>query len=216
MFFEEKHIRFREDIYKACLPLWTSEFKNLWNSEDSETIKTCKIHTNTDVDLDLDYSHIGDVGMQAFSSALASGALASLEMLRLRGNQIGDAGMQAFSSAIAGGALADLTHLDLSYNQIGDVGMQAFSSAIAEHGALADLTDLELAYNHIGDAGIEALSDALATGALASIMEINLNYNFGLPEMRQQMRDVAATRGIHVNIRRCRSASLILMQPRSY
>jgi len=49
--------------------------------------------------------------MQAFSSALAGGALASLRTLNLYENQIGDVGMQAFSLALAGGALANLEEL---------------------------------------------------------------------------------------------------------
>jgi len=58
--------------------------------------------------------------MQAFSTALASGALASVTTLRLYNNQIGDVGMRAFSTALAGGALASVTTFTLHLNQISD------------------------------------------------------------------------------------------------
>jgi hypothetical protein len=59
--------------------------------------------------------------MKAFSSALSSGALASLQTLSfgdayLGGNNIGDEGMKAFSSALSSGSLASLQSLFLYNN----------------------------------------------------------------------------------------------------
>ena len=51
--------------------------------------------------------------------------------LGLSDNSIGDEGMMAFASAIASGALANLANLDLDFNEIGDDGIKAFSTAIA-------------------------------------------------------------------------------------
>ena len=117
---------------------------------------------------------IKNADMKHFSTAIASGALASCTTLDLSMNQIGDAGMQVFSTAIAGGALASCDELYLHSNQIGDVGMQAFSTALAG-GALADLYILTLGGNQIGDQGMIAFSGALATGALASLMSIQVD-----------------------------------------
>ena len=58
--------------------------------------------------LTLGSNKIGDAGMQAFSSALADGALASCQYLNLGSNNIGDGGMEAFSGALATGAMAQL------------------------------------------------------------------------------------------------------------
>jgi hypothetical protein len=61
-------------------------------------------------------NQIGDEGMEAFSTAISSGALASLEVLYFYDNQIGDEGMKAFSTAISSGALASLQELYLHKN----------------------------------------------------------------------------------------------------
>ena len=47
------------------------------------------------------------------------GALRNLEMLWLKGNQIGDDGMKAFSTAIASGALASLMTLYVDDGRLG-------------------------------------------------------------------------------------------------
>ena len=46
--------------------------------------------------------------MEAFSGALATGALASCQTLNLGFNKIGDGGMEAFSGALATGAMPQL------------------------------------------------------------------------------------------------------------
>eukprot|EP00966_Prymnesium_polylepis_P185703 4304531-Prymnesium_polylepis.1 len=76
--------------------------------------------------------------MNAFSTALASGAMAHVTILRLDSNQIGDKGTDSFSTALASGAMAQLNGLDLGGNQIGDEGMNSFSVALAS-GALPAL-----------------------------------------------------------------------------
>ena len=73
---------------------------------------------------------IGDDGMEALVSRIASGAMAQLEILVLGGNQIGDEGMKSFSTALASGAMAQLKELNLYKNQIGDEGMKSFSTAL--------------------------------------------------------------------------------------
>ena len=59
------------------------------------------------------------------------GALPSLNLLALNNNQIGDVGMQAFSTALGGGALASLEGLDLAANKIGDAGCTALAEVCA-------------------------------------------------------------------------------------
>ena len=109
--------------------------------------------------LRLNRNQVGDVGMQALASAVASGAMA-LEWLDLNSNQIGDAGLAALARAITpvsaggSGALASAkvcayrpralswysrtVHLDpwqvvmLDSNRIGDAGISKLASALAE------------------------------------------------------------------------------------
>ena len=47
--------------------------------------------------LNLAENKIGDKGLEAFSAALASGAMAQLRVLRLGSNKIGDKGLEALS-----------------------------------------------------------------------------------------------------------------------
>jgi hypothetical protein len=107
-------------------------------------------------------NQIGDVGMQAFSTALAGGALASLTRLYLDNNQIGDKGLEAFSGALATGALASVTDLRLWGNQIEDEGMKAFSAALAT-GALASIRFIDLDYNQATEMGKTAMRDVAET-----------------------------------------------------
>ena len=81
-------------------------------------------------DLNLSSRDISSSHMSEFSSAVASGALASLEELDLNDNQICEEGMKLFFTAVSSGALASLTFLRLDENQIGDTGMIAFADAI--------------------------------------------------------------------------------------
>ena len=60
-----------------------------------------------------------------------------MQGIALNGNQIGDVGMQAFSTALAGGALAKCQKLILGENVIGDAGMEAFASACASGNSAA-------------------------------------------------------------------------------
>ena len=60
---------------------------------------------------------------------LAIGALANLEGLVFNRNQIGDVGIQAFVSAVANLALPRLRVLSLGANRIGDAGMTALAAA---------------------------------------------------------------------------------------
>jgi hypothetical protein len=122
------------------------------------------------------YAVNADDGIKAFSTAISSGALASLKELYIWGNRIGDEGMKAFSTALSSGALGSLQELYLDCNQIGDEGMKAFSSALSS-GALASLTKLDLDQNKIGDEGMKAFSTALSSGALASLKELSLSGN---------------------------------------
>ena len=80
-------------------------------------------------------NQVGDEGIKAFASAIASGALGSCQVINLRSNNIGEAGMQAFSDAIRSGALGLCTTIYLGENKIGDVGMQALATAVSS-GAL--------------------------------------------------------------------------------
>ena len=89
---------------------------------------------------------IGDGGMQAFASAVASGYLANLKVLNMNENKIGDEGMKAFAGAM--GSLGKLKTLDIRFNQIGDDGMVAFTGGMA---SLKALKALDLAGNPAGD-----------------------------------------------------------------
>ena len=89
--------------------------------------------------------------------------------------------------------------LGLQSNQIGDVGMQAFSTALAS-GALAQCHTLSLRHNQIGDVGLASLADACARGALASITFIDLDNNKASETRKQQMRNVAESRGFRVDL----------------
>jgi hypothetical protein len=126
------------------------------------------------------HNQIGDVGMQAFASAVASGAMAGVTELFLHKNKIGDVGMGAFAKALANGAMAGLIHLDLFGNQIGDVGMTKFAQSIKPvseggSGAMAGVTVLRLNDNKIGDVGMEAFARVLADGAMAQCKILRLN-----------------------------------------
>ena len=57
--------------------------------------------------------------MQSFSSTIASGVLPNLSYLDFSGNQIGNAGIEAFASAVAGGALASLLTLTVDDGTLG-------------------------------------------------------------------------------------------------
>jgi len=128
--------------------------------------------------LRLHNNQIGDEGMKAFSTAIASGALANLTFLSIAGNQIGDAGMSEFSRAIASGSLGKLEKLNLYNNRIGNEGMKAFSTAIAS-GSLGDLQELWLNNNQIGDEGMKAFSSAIASGSLAKCKTFTMSSNPG-------------------------------------
>jgi hypothetical protein len=83
----------------------------------------------------------GGDGMKAFSSALSSGALASLQRLFLSRNLIGDEGMKAFSSALSSGALASLIYLGLGSNRIGDAFVTGVRQKVPLHRAIAAPND---------------------------------------------------------------------------
>jgi Ran GTPase-activating protein (RanGAP) involved in mRNA processing and transport len=102
---------------------------------------------------------IGDEGMTAFSTALASGVLVQLTCLDFDNNQIGDVGMKAFSTALTSGALPQLKELHLGSNQIGDEGMKSFSTAL-DSGA-PKIHSLSGEYNLASAAAIQAARAAI-------------------------------------------------------
>ena len=59
------------------------------------------------------------------------GALDKLEVLDMDGNKIGDGGMKALASAVASGALDKLEWLNLAYNNIGDDGINELAAAVS-------------------------------------------------------------------------------------
>ena len=59
---------------------------------------------------------------------------------------------------------------------------------------------LRLAGNQIGDGGVTALANACASGSLASISRIYLNYNMASEVGKKAMRDVAEARGFRVHL----------------
>ena len=115
----------RKEVEKSCAPLRLPPF----NMQDN--LVTCD-------EVILGRRNIGNDGMQIFSTALASGALAQCQTLHLYSNQIRDEGMEAFYKALAIGSMGKLAYLYLDGNQIGDEGMVAFSAAISS-GSLASL-----------------------------------------------------------------------------
>jgi len=73
-------------------------------------------------------------GIQAFSTALAGGALAQLTTLELCNNKIGDPGLTALASACASGALAHLGNLYLSGNSISNKTKDTMRTAMSKSG----------------------------------------------------------------------------------
>jgi Leucine-rich repeat (LRR) protein len=127
-------------------------------------------------ELDLNTIGIGDVGMQAFASAIANGALPNLEILDLRNNQISDPGMASLSDAVSRGALANLSLLNLEANKISDAGMISLSEAFRS-GSLQNLTELGLFGNNISDAGMISFAEAVRSGALPNLDYLDLQGN---------------------------------------
>ena len=154
--------------------------------------------------LDISFKQIEDEGMKVFSSALRSGALASLEILYLGSNQIGDEGMKVFSTALSSGALQRLTYLNLYQNQIGDTGMIAFADAIKPTdefpmGALGILTLVYLNNNTIGDEGMQAFSSAIAS---ASLPKLKMLFVEGNPGNIVGVKEACEVRGIRCYVLR--------------
>eukprot|EP00966_Prymnesium_polylepis_P267962 6190382-Prymnesium_polylepis.1 len=147
-------------------------------------------------------NNIGDKGMEAFSTAIASGSLPLLKDLNLCSNRIGDEGMIAFAESIklncnsTIGKLASLQELGLSDNKIGDAGMKAFAKALmpidaCSVGALAKLTCLNLANNRICNAGMLSLSEPIGKGMLANLEVLELDDNPGFYEQGIHAVDLA-------------------------
>ena len=126
-------------------------------------------------ELDLNRNRIGDVGMQAFASAIANGALQNLKDLNLDRNNISDSGMVSFVEAVRSGALANLSDLTLAYNKISDAGMILLSEAFRS-GALPNLNLLELGQNQIGNRGMSAFSKHVR-GTLLKLQILDLGDN---------------------------------------
>ena len=59
---------------------------------------------------------------------------------------------------------------------------------------------LSLHTNQIGDAGVTALANACASGSLASITNIYLDFNEATQVGKEAMRDVAKARGFSVTV----------------
>ena len=59
-----------------------------------------------------------------------------MQFLSLNGNQIGDTGMQAFSTALAGGAMAHLELLFLENNPVSEQTEQTMQIATANRNGL--------------------------------------------------------------------------------
>lgn len=101
-------------------------------------------------ELGLNYSGIGDAGIEALAKADLSG----LKALHLDGTQVGDAGVQALVKA----DLSSLQRLTLNRTQVGDAGVLALSKS-----DLMGLQQLSLVHTQVGDTGIEALLQAELT-----------------------------------------------------
>ena len=69
--------------------------------------------------LDLRVNAIGDIGITALATAVASGALASLQAIDLSINAIGDPGITALADALGKGALASLKELIVDDGPLG-------------------------------------------------------------------------------------------------
>jgi Ran GTPase-activating protein (RanGAP) involved in mRNA processing and transport len=139
-------------------------------------------------DLRLSFNHIGDEGMQALSSTIATKALGNLHYLWLEKNNIGDNGMVAFADALKStpgnpsGALPNLEKLSLFSNVIGDAGLIALADAVKPspanpRGALAQLTHFNLGTNQIGDSGMQSFASAVISGALEQLTHLTLGGN---------------------------------------
>ena len=105
---------------------------------------------------------------------------------------------KAIACLISSGSLDKLTWLGLWDNQIGDEGIKAFSSALSS--ALATLTWLDLDSNQIGDEGMKAFSGALSSGALGSLLELEIGNNPASNSAKDTMKAVASSRGISLSI----------------
>ena len=132
--------------------------------------------------LRLNFNHIGDDGMKAFASAIASGSLRNLIKLSLYDSQIDDTCMIAFAEALKPtdnfpmGSLRSLTSLSLRNNNISDPGMIAFSEALG-NGSMGKLRYLYLQQNQIGDSGMVAFSEALGSGSMGALTTLSLYSN---------------------------------------
>ena len=123
--------------------------------------------------LTLPCSMFSDNDLKVFSFNIRKGS-ANLMHLGLGDNKIGDEGMKAFSAALSSGSMGSLQKLYLNDNQIGDAGMAAFAEALKPNpsnpmGALGSLQEIFISGNQISDEGMTAFSTALSSGSLASL-----------------------------------------------
>jgi hypothetical protein len=119
---------------------------------------------------------VGVAEMEQLCSAIAAGALPSIQELHLDCNNFGDAGANALAGVIANRSLKLLEVLALSGNDIGDAGVIALADAIKPtvnpSGALAKLDMLFLQDNRIGDEGFKALASTIVGGGMANLQTL--------------------------------------------
>jgi hypothetical protein len=106
-----------------------------------------------------------------------------LAQLNLSENDIGDPGLDAISTAMQEGHLASLATLQLFKNQIGDAGAISLARVLRDDGhALPRLKTIEMAANLVGRAGAAALAAALSLRVnVPSLQYIGLEGSVKLP-----------------------------------
>ena len=122
--------------------------------------------------LDISSSGLGDAGVVALSEHLTSGALNSLETLRLGSNRIGDTGINYLARAFFNGGCTKLKELYLKGNRIGDDGLDLLSGALSK---MEDLKKLYLGDNQIGDRGVKSLAVALCEMKKLQVLYLSRN-----------------------------------------
>lgn len=99
----------------------------------------------------------------------------------VRVEQIDNDAASTLATACSAGALPSLVVLMLSGNQIGDVGLAALASAASKSGAFGCVKHFMLGDNAFGDEGLLALSCAIDAGVLPALRMVDFRPPNTLP-----------------------------------
>jgi len=153
----------------------------------------------------------GDEGMQAFAAAACEGALPSLRLMYIYGNEIGDAGFEALTEAMYQNAFAPdgLETLLVMGNQITDKGLFSLEKPM-QIGRLNGLRSFGVG-NGVTDQGLQMLVEGSIHGHLPEIWELHLTENpltdQGVTSLLQARKDGALQRLAHLGLEGTRTSS---------